>query len=285
MHPPAQRAVRRLTAAIAVACLVLLAAACGGGGSDTPSVKLVLRADLSGLPPGVEPSAVLDGLAEALMARANAFGVESVDVKPDVPSQQLTVTIRGFISPEEVRELMEGRGQLDLREPKRDEAGNVVCKGEDGAEFAVAAEDLKYETAESDDRILPRCPVGAKAAGEIVWDGITAGRPEGQEAVPVPIQQSGASVATGGEPVVIIGLTQESGVDLQEVSKGLIGLPMGVFLDDEILVAPTVSEPVVTDKLPIAGLDARRAKLLAARIGPGLLPVPVEVVSEGQNAE
>jgi preprotein translocase subunit SecD len=85
--------------------------------------------------------------------------------------------------------------------------------------------------------------------------------------------------------VVIINLTAESRVDLQEISKTVIGLPLGIFLDGEILVAPTITEPVTADNLPIAGLGVRGAKLLAARLAPGLLPVPVEVVSEGQDAE
>ena len=249
-----------------------------------PPVKLVLRADLSGLPAGVEASAVMDGVAQALEARANAFGVESVDVKPDVSSQQLSVTISGFISPEEVRDLMQGRGELDLREPKRDEAGNVVCKDKEGAEFTAAPGELKYERAESDERLFPRCPIEGETGGEIIWGGITGNRPPGQEAVPVTLGQSGVTVTTSG-PVVIIHLTAESRVDLQEISKTVIGLPLGIFLDGAILAAPTITEAVTADNLPIAGLGNRGAKLLAARLAPGPLPVPVEVVSEGQNAE
>jgi preprotein translocase subunit SecD len=282
MHPPAQRAVRRVTAAVAVACLVLLAAACIGGGSDTPSVTLALRADLSGLPPSVDTVQVMKGVAEALKARADSFGVLSADIVPD-EDRMLTARLNGIISPDEARQLMGGRGVLDLREPKRDEAGNVVCTDGEGSEFAVAPGQLKYEPVESDERLFPRCPIDGKPVGEIVWSGITATVPEGQEPAPAKIQQSGANVDTTGEAVVIIALTTEGKVDLEEISKGLIGLPLAIFLDGEMLAAPTISEPVTAGVLPIPGLGSRGAKLLAARIGPGPLPVPVEIVSVEQD--
>jgi len=63
-----------------------------------------------------------------------------------------------------------------------------------------------------------------------------------------------------------------------------VGLPLGIFLDGELLAGPTVREPVTDGRLVIAGLSLREAEILAAQLPFGPLPLPVSEVSVAKTA-
>jgi len=85
----------------------------------------------------------------------------------------------------------------------------------------------------------------------------------------------------GGQstPVVAFELTGEGGKKFSEVTKRLIEKPLAVFLDDQVISAPTVQSEISTSGV-ITGLTANEAKKLAIHLNAGALPAPVKIISE-----
>src|SRR3989344_1912023 len=85
----------------------------------------------------------------------------------------------------------------------------------------------------------------------------------------------------GGQstPVVAFELTGEGGKKFSEVTKRLIEKPLAVFLDDQVISAPTVQSEISTSGV-ITGLTANEAKKLAIHLNAGALPAPIKIISE-----
>lgn len=270
-----------VTLVLVAASVAVGLSACGGDGE--PSTRLLLEADLSELPAGVDSDQVMDAVASILEGRALAFGMDDIDIQPQ-DSNRLSVSLRGFSSEQDARELMEGRALLELRQPVIDEGGSIVCQAEDGSQFSITIEQVTYQPGAPGDRPLPRCRGDEEQTGDIVWTPPTGGQDQTQE-LPVIIRPASATVDRTGAPVVVVNLTIESGVDLEEITKSLIGLPLGIFLDDELLIGPTVEQPVTTGNIVIAGLSLREANILVAQLNAGALPVPVRVIDVEETSE
>ncbi len=66
---------------------------------------------------------------------------------------------------------------------------------------------------------------------------------------------------------------------LAEVSRQLVGKPMAIFLDDRLISAPTVQQPLDTGNVRIFGdFTAKAAHELEVVLEAGSLPVPLDVV-------
>ena len=79
-----------------------------------------------------------------------------------------------------------------------------------------------------------------------------------------------------GRPEVAFELDDEGAVLMEAASRRLVGKEMGIFYDDQLILAPVVSS-VLRDKGVIAGLSAADAKRLAVQLNSGPLPVDVTV--------
>ncbi len=85
--------------------------------------------------------------------------------------------------------------------------------------------------------------------------------------------------------MVIVTFFPESGILFEKVTAGMVGLPLGIFVDGELLAGPRVEEPVTNSRLVIAGLSLPRAIILAAQLNAGELPVPVSEIGVEGTAE
>lgn len=265
----------RVIPALIASSLLVALAACGGPGEREPAIVLLLEADLSGLPADANPDAVMTGLVNVLQRRAVAFGAEA-DVQRQEPNR-VSVTLRGVISEQSARDLMEGQALLDLRRPILDDAGRIVCQAAGGPQFSVPREEITYVP--SGLRALPRCAGGDGQAGDILWEPVTPdGQGGGQEQAIVAIQPANAVVDRTEAPILLLTFAGNAGVLLQDISTQLVALPMGIFLDGELLAGPTVNEPITTANLVIPGLSLHEANILAAQFNGGPLPVPIREV-------
>ena len=78
-------------------------------------------------------------------------------------------------------------------------------------------------------------------------------------------------------PQVVFELTDEGAVLMEAASRRLIDKPMGIFYDDQLVIAPVVRS-VLRAHGVIAGLSsAAEAKRLAVQLNSGALPVNVTV--------
>lgn len=269
----------RFAPALIAAFLALALSTCGGDGG--PSVRLLLEADLSGLPAEADRDAVMTSLADNLERRAIAFGAADVDIQRE-DSSRVSVTLSGgVISEEDARQLLKQKALLEFRQPILDEEGRVLCRAPDGAQFSISREEITYAPEDADDRLGPRCLGSEGQSGDILWEPAepTASQGQTEDETTAIIQPIRATVDRTGAPVVVVSFTPDGAALLEEITSRLVGLPLGVFVDGELLAGPTVQEPVTTGNVVIAGLSLPEANILAAQLTAGSLPVPVEEVS------
>ena len=288
-RPPAHspRLSRGLKAALATLLAASLAIAVGGcgGGEAQPSVHLLLEADTTELPPEANLDEAMTALQEVLERRALAFGIDGAQIERE-DATRVSVDLRAPISVGDVRELMERRGILQLRQAVLDENGDIVCEAPDSTRFSVSREEITYTPEAPGDRPAPRCLASGGQTGQIVWEPAAAEAADGaEEAPPVMVQPLGAVVDRTREPVVVITLTPVDGQVLRAASERLVGLPLGFFLDEELLAGPTIQEPLTTDSVPIAGRNLLEAEMLVAQLSAGWLPMPVKEISLEEASE
>ena len=79
---------------------------------------------------------------------------------------------------------------------------------------------------------------------------------------------------TTGAPEVYFELDNQGREAFRIVSGRMIGQPLGIFLDDEAILTPTIQAEIPTSPR-ITGLDLERAQILAIQLNAGAFPVPL----------
>lgn len=274
--PSPARRLRRLMAALVVTALAFVLLACGGAGE--PSVRLLLEADLSQLSADADPGQAMNDVAQVLERRAEAFTIPDVNIEPQ-GENRLSVTVRGLPS-QDAQQLFGATARLEIRQPLLDEDGRIVCQTADGSRFSVPPEEISYTTFDPRTRPLPRCSGSGEQDGDLLWEPASADDGSGRNQVLTGafIPGNGAVVDRTRAPVLVVSFTQAGGQLLQAITSQLVGLPVGVFLDDRLLAGPTVLQPIVTGNMAISGLSLHEAGLVAAQLNAGPLPAPISVV-------
>lgn len=87
------------------------------------------------------------------------------------------------------------------------------------------------------------------------------------------------------EPQVNLQFNKEGAKMFAEITKNNLGKTVAIYVDDEVVSAPTVQAEIVDGSAVISGsFEIEEAKELARRLNEGALPVPFELVSQ-QNVE
>ena len=268
-------------AAVSVAALL---SACGGGsggvgggGSERePEARLLLEADFSQLPEGIDTDAMMTILVDVLQRRVIAFGAVGVDIERQ-GSNRVSVTLGDSMSEKDARQLMVKNAILEFRQPVLDENGDIVCEAADGNRFSIPTNQVGYPT--SGVSRLPVCLTGKEKSGDIVWEPATATDSQADAETITPIQPIVATVDRTRDPIVVMTFAPSGAKTLQQISERLIGLPLGIFIDGDLVAGPTVQEPITTGNVAIAGLSLSEANILAAQLSTGGLPVPLRAIS------
>lgn len=83
------------------------------------------------------------------------------------------------------------------------------------------------------------------------------------------------------QPVVQLQFNSEGAKLFEEITERNIGKPVGIFLDGQLISAPTVNQKIPDGTAVISGsFNVEEAKQLAGRLNAGALPVPIELVSQ-----
>jgi preprotein translocase subunit SecD len=83
-----------------------------------------------------------------------------------------------------------------------------------------------------------------------------------------------------GEPIVHIEFTPEGGKKFYNVTRKNTGKPIAILLDNIIISAPNVQEPISGGKAQISGsFSIQEMRDLVIKLKAGALPVPVEIIS------
>lgn len=256
---------RRLLSVLAVAAALL--AACGGPSSAT----FTLRADLSQIPEGADPAQVMRDIKATLEVRAIAYQARFIDVDI-VGEDTLTVRIEG-VPPQTAESLLTERAEFELKAPLIDDAGNIGCRTLDGQLFAVPPQQVRPDEAS---RHPARC-FSLDLLGFVEWQPITVLAQNGEQ-IPFDarfISPAGWQVTDSG---LSIQLTPEGALHFEDLSTTLTGYPLGLFLDGELTAAAYIRRPITNGRPVLSGFDPEEARLRAAQLNGGPLPVPLTVV-------
>lgn len=227
-------------------------------GTGAESIELVLQAD--GLDPGskrVGADKALDNAREILARRVEAISAREASVSRQ-GANRIHVRVAGISDPAAVRALILAPGRFELR---------LV-------DLAADPEQIGSGLAPPGSEILPFSRVGG----------------QGPDRIPVRrrvivssrmIEEAQQSFDRAGAPVVIITLNDEGARRLERVTRENVRNPIAFILDDVVLSAPMINEPVTGGSAQIGGaFSVESAKRLAMLINSGALPIKLAVVGE-----
>jgi len=264
---------RRAVIALIGCAALSVAVACGNGGVED-GVTLVIEADLSDLPQGTEPGEAMDDFREVMERRLKAARADfEIDREGE---DQFAVTVAG-VNPQEATDLLGKTARLEFRAPVRD-AGQIVCETPDGGTYAVAFQLGLFMDTETGSMACP--PDEQGTAGVVKWEPATGTDSQGVERVLSGDYLRPNAEVIGPPITVAVEFTTEGGLLFEQITGDLVGLPLAIFLDDEMIGAPTVQQAITGGQASISGLGEEEARILAIQLNAGALPVPVKAIRE-----
>lgn len=82
-------------------------------------------------------------------------------------------------------------------------------------------------------------------------------------------------------PLIQLEFNDEGAKLFEEVTVRNVGKPLAIFLDYQLLQAPTVQEPIASGKAQISGsFTPQEARQLVRELNAGALPVPIALISQ-----
>jgi preprotein translocase subunit SecD len=284
--------VKPVVLALIAISLAIVLSSCGGGGDGQPSptvldepsptvldqagVRVVLEADFSLLPPGTDIDDAMRQIAEILERRTRAFDTGAFEIEVE-GTNRLSVRLRG-IGIEEARELLVKMAQLEFRKPVLNESGNIVCETADGSTYTQPYQPGLFVEDETND--IMTCPPNEEGTtGFVQWEPATGTDSQGLERVLTGSFLKANSRVVDPPPTVVIEFTGEGSLLFEQITTELVGLPLGIFLDEELIGAPMVSQPITGGNSTITGLDFDEARTLSIQLNTGALPAPLRVIS------
>jgi len=222
---------------------------------------------------------VMEGVLKIVENRVNALGV-SESVVQSLGQDQILVQLPGVNDPEQAERVLGGTAQLDFREQLQGTEQRLGIEYQVQRQLLVQQELLKNsEDQEAIDKNLESIENTNQAIAQLFKEPTIKGQ-DLRDALAEP-EAPGSNNWN-----VALRFTSEGGQKFAELTKNLAGTgrSIGIFLDDKLLSAPTVSvefaETGITGgNAVIQGrFTAQQANDLAVQLRGGALPVSVEIV-------
>ncbi len=291
----------RLWRAVAVASCVFLAlwvAACGGGdatstGSPTPtggnpsttetarasftgSGRAVVQADLSS---ATSPQTTIGTLEQVIQDRLGDAGVHSnISQTSDA---ELTIDFTGARTDAFVKQVIEAQN-LNFREPKITASGEILCKATGGNEFSVPATSAKQIVDDAGRKFVSCTASDGTFSAAVEWEpaqvNVNGETKTLSQAMIDPSKVEIRSTPQQGT-VLLMTFTPEGTSLFTALTGRLVKYPLGIFLGDALLSAPTVFAQITTPQTQITGASDDELAAARAVLKGGELPVPVTVTS------
>lgn len=255
-------------AGVAIICGAMLVAVACGGGSE---VTLRIRVDLSDLTEGSDADATVEQIADILTNRATSFNAGRFDISTDgdailaaASGMDVGVARRLFLPP----------GKLAFREPVVRANGLMVCTDAAGESFDI-----------SPLQVNPDSVTGNKAR---CFGDNRLGEPQWAEERTMVIRTDPKTLADLVEPgswqlrdgtSISVRFNDVGAGFLEELTSDLVGYPLGVFVDDELIGAPRIQRAITNGSPIISGFDELEARIRQAQLNASPLPAPVSEVS------
>lgn len=209
---------------------------------------LVYEADVSKRDPSQTVDQVMSSVVSKIERRANAFGVKEPIIQRQ-GENRILVQLPGEKNVDEAKKLIGKVAQLQFKETTLDASGQP----------------------QRDDK------------GEIIWENAAAVGSDGKtKELTGQYLKPNARVVLApntNEPEVAFEWNDEGAILFEQITKRNIQKPLGIFLDDEMVSAPTV-QAVIKNSGVITGMDMTEAQNLAIQLNSGSLDVPLTVILE-----
>jgi len=234
---------------------------------------LVYEADVSAVP-AAEVPALMDTLRAVIERRVNVFGVsepvvyvERSSFVSEEPMERLVIELPGVT---DVSAAVAEIGRTPLLEFKLIDAEAMAA-----IDSAAA---LASSTATSG-AVVSNVRVNGQSVDDLdpyIETGLT-GRYLQSAAVEFAGAQSGQ---LANEPTVRVTFDSEGADLFAELTRANVGQQLAIFLDGEVISAPTINEAIIGGTAIISGgFTAPEAKDLAENLNLGALPIPISLIS------
>lgn len=243
---------------------------------------LLTEANLAALPPDRDPDEAMSAVQKLLENRVNAFGVSETEVTRE-GRNRIAIQIPG-VPPDEARNLIGRTALLNFREPVRDDVGNVECSTTEGEKFAVAVSSLTTSVDDQGNPTVVCTDAASGKLGSVNWKPATGTVSGGATRALTGANVTSATYdidQTAGD-IVNLQFNGEGSTLFEQVTQRLVGYPLGIFLDDQMISAPNVRQTITGGQTVISGLTRDEAKNLAKLISAGALPVPLTTIQASE---
>ena len=238
---------------------------------------LVYEADVSEVDQTEVPE-LMNTLRDVIERRVNVFGVSEPIVQveqssfvTDEPTHRLVVELPGVT---DVATAIEEIGKTPLLEFK------LVDQEALAAQAAIDSfADRELQSATGTGRaVIDNVRVDGATSTEPYLDtGLTGRYLEGAQLEFAGQNQQGG---LANEPIVSVSFNAEGAALFEEITRQNVGENLAIFLDGELISAPTINEPIPGGRAIISGgFSPEEARDLAENLNFGALPIPIELVS------
>lgn len=206
---------------------------------------LVYQTDLSKVKPGDETTAVM-GVVDVVRRRVDALGVSEPLIQKTKDNSRVIVELPGIKDVNQAIALIGETAQLEFRE-------GILDQSIDKSNQVISPEYDKWK--------------------DIGLTGAHFARAEAQ------IDQNSTSLVR--KPLVAIEFDAEGAKLFADATKRNLQKPLAIFLDKQLLSAPTVQDEIKDGRAVISGsFTLQEAKTLAIQLNAGALPVPIRLISQ-----
>jgi len=209
-------------------------------------IQLTYKTDLSKVPKGGEGDAA-SGVVAVIRRRIDALGVAEPVIQKTADNSRVIVELPGITDVQKAIDLIGETAMLEFRE-------GVPGKSLDADEKTIKSD--KYED-----------------WGDIGLTGAFLKKAD------VQLDQSGGKLTP--EPTVAIEFNSEGAKIFSEATKRNLHKPLAIFLDKQLISAPTVRDQIKDGSGIISGgFNLEEARKLAIQLKAGALPIPVKLISQ-----
>jgi preprotein translocase subunit SecD len=207
---------------------------------------LVYQTDLSKVKPGTETDSV-NGVVTVIRRRIDSLGVSEPMIQKTRDNSRVIVELPGISDVNQAIKLIGETAQLEFREG---------IKGKSVDEDGTTIKSQNYED----------------------WKDLGLTGAHFKSAM-VQIDQSSTSLVR--QPQVAIEFDSEGAKMFAQATQNNLKKPLAIFLDKNLVSAPTVQDAITDGKAVINGsFTLQEAKNLAIQLNAGALPVPISLVSQ-----
>lgn len=205
-------------------------------------MQVVLEADMSSIPE-TDRRTALDSAREIILRRVDLYGIAEPNVQTAVTGNtyRLLVELPGVTDPQQALQLVGTTAQLDFQ-------------------------------------LIKQAPLATDSA-ELTQENVTL-EPTGLTGSQLEKTSVQFDPQTG-EPTVLLSFNEEGRILFAEITENNIGLPLGIFIDQSIVMAPVIQVPILDGQAVITGgFTVDDAKQLSVQLNAGALPVPITVLEQ-----